>query len=258
MSREEKRVNMFSCFNDANLQQKKTCRFKDVSPCRDLVSTYICNEHASIFGITYKTASYQNGNNDVWNNIESYISSQANFSLPLFLDSHGEILLSEIHTFAMAACNTHPNIRVEALKNTIACLMGLNAYDKNCSLGGWLDDSKTKIILQDRENKPKTLENLPPLHKMLLHYSKPSVTMLNSEDKSQIYLVPNLSLQYEINNSTHPTYRFIVPNKKVLLKWTNKADCVATPIVLNAIRESAPRNAVRSFKTLSNMETVVC
>nr|WOJ45344.1 vp39 [Apis mellifera nudivirus] len=247
---------MFSCFNDINVEQKKSCRFKDVSPCRELVSNFICNEHAAIFGLTYKTASYQNGNNDVWTNIETYISSSANFSLPLFLDPSGEILTSEIHAFALAACNSFPNIRVEALKNVIACYMGMNAYDTNCSYGGWLDEDSTRIIVQDNNNMVKTLNYLPALHKMLLHYTKPS-TVRNTANDSQIYLVPNLSLQYDINNSTQATYQFIVPNKKILLKWTNKPDCVATPIVLNAIRENAPKHRVRAFKPLSNAN-VVC
>lgn len=241
---------MFSCFTEDFDKKKKTCRFKEVSPCRDQVSEYICNEHASIFGIAYKTASYQNGNNDVWSNVESYISSSANFSLPLFLDPSGEILLSEIEAFALSACNVHPNIRAEALKNAISCLMGLNVYDTNCTFHGWLDDATTQIIVQDNNGAIKTLNYLPPLHKLLFHYSKPS-TVRNSTDQSQIYLIPNVSLQYDVNNSTQPTYRFVVPNKKTVLKWTTKSDCVATPIVLNAIRENSMKHRVRSFKTIA-------
>lgn len=236
---------MFSCHQYDDVP-RKTCRFKDVSPCRDQVSKHICNEHARIFGLAYRVVSYTNGNNDCWSSIESYICSNSNFHLPLFIDTNCEVLMSEIQSFALAACNTFPNIKLKGLEDAIACLMNLSAYDNNCTFGGWLDDENTRLIVQNQDGV-QGLSYIPPLHRLLFHHSKPSLTR-NSVDGSQIYLVPNVSLQYDVSNSTAATYHFVVPNKEYVLKYTDNPDCVATPLVLNAIRKNTAKQITRKFR----------
>lgn len=238
---------MFSCYNDQEEDRPQPCRFREVSPCREQVSKFVCNEHAAMFGLRYRLTNYLNGDNDSWSSIDTFVSSTASFNLPLFLDQNGEILLSEIHSFALSVCNSFPNIRLEVLKNVIACLMGINAYDNNCVNGGWLEDESTRIIVQDTDGT-KALRQLPPLHKMLFYYTKPG--SIHSSNGDHLFLVPNIMLQYDTTNSTTATYHFVIANKKNMLKWSNRPNSVATPIVLNAIRETNVKQQTRTFKPL--------
>lgn len=234
---------MFTCYNQDDTEKKGTCRFKEVSLCRDHVSKYICNGHAELFGITYKLQNYLDANNNAWSRIISYICSSSSFNLPLFVEESGEISISEIHSFALSVCATHPNIKKDAFKNAIACLMGINAYESNCDCEGWLDDDSAKILVQ-KNNDISTLSGLPTLHKILFHYSKPSFIFNISED-SQLYMLPTISLQYDISS-----FQFRVPNKDTVLKWTSQPNCVATPIVLNAMLDIKPNDKLRSFKPI--------
>lgn len=242
---------MFTCYAQDDREKKGiSCRFKEVSSCREQVSKYICNGHAELFGITYKLASYLDGNNNAWSNIESYISSSSSFNLPLFIDANGEISMSEIHSFALSVSTTHPNIKIEAFQNAIACLMGINAYDNMCKFGGWLDEEFSTVLVQDN-NDVRSINDLPHLHALLFHYSKPSLS-LNNSDGSQVYLIPTISLQYDMS-----TYKFRVPNERSVLKWTTQPNCVATPIVLNAIRQTSSTQQVRAFRPVNNYN-VIC
>lgn len=245
---------MFSCMNDQP-ERARSCYFKGVSPCREMVSKYICNEHAELFGLTYELVDYTDGNNENWSKIVTYICSSANFHLPLFFNSSNEILVNEIHSFALTICNNHPNVKLEEFENRIACLMGVSAFENKCSFGGWLDDSSSEIIVQE-PNNVSVLTYLPQLHKMLFHYTMPSITR-NSANEHQSYLVPSLSLEYNMNNPSSNTYHFIIPNKKIVLKKTKRQNSVATPIVINAIRRFKTNDQLKAFKPMK-APTLTC
>uniref|UniRef100_A0A0C9REG7 Fam188a protein n=1 Tax=Fopius arisanus TaxID=64838 RepID=A0A0C9REG7_9HYME len=149
----------------------------------------------------------------------------------------------------MAICNMNPHVKIETLKETIATLVGVSAYNTNqYHYGSWLTDKSTKIIVQE-QSTVTAMQELPELHKILFYYAKPSA-IINAIDKSQVYFIPNVSLEYDPLSSGTPTYNFIVPNKKLLLKWTNKPNCVASPIVLNAIHEVVPQDRTQAFTKL--------
>jgi hypothetical protein len=246
---------MFSLYAETFNDQNKKCIFNRVSTCKTQISKYICNEHAALFGITYNLSNYQNGNNDSWTSIDMYISAPSNLNIPLFIDTNGEILTSEIHSFAVSACLNYPKINVEELENTIGYLLGLTAFDNRHTFDGWLEDQSTSVIVQDN-GVVRSLYPLPPLHRMLFHYAKPS-TIVNV-DNSQTYLVPNVSLEYDLSNTNVSTYRFVMVNRALTLKYTNKVDCVATPIVLNAIRKNATQPKTLTFKTMMTQTPIVC
>lgn len=240
---------LFACQPLINEHKNKTCVFKGVSACGDHVSHLICNNHAGLFGIIYKVANYKNGDNNVWTKIVTYISTNANLSIPLFQDSYAKILASDIRSFALNVCNINQNINVDEFQNRIACLMGVNIFtnledSKKC----WLDDPLTEIILRKVDEEPKAFRGIPLLHKILFHYTSPSV-IRNPKSGSQTYLVTNLSLTY---NHANDRYSFEVPNGSCVLKWTENENCVATPIVLDAIRVISEQNEDRTFKPIFN------
>lgn len=215
-----------------------------------MVSKYVCNEHAELFGLTYEMVDYTNGNNDNWSKIVTYICSTANFHLPLFRNRNGEILVDEIHAFALTVCNNYPNVNREEFESRIACAMGMNAYDPACSYGGWMDDeSNSMVIVQNGENV-SAISQMPKLHRMLLHYTSPSITR-NLTNGSQLYLVPTLSLEYDTTNPATDTYHFVIPSKQSVLKKTHRPNSVATPIVVNAVRNQQATSQLRVFKPIT-------
>ena len=245
---------MFSCINEKP-QRMRACYFDGISPCREMISEYICNEHAELFGLVYELVDYTDGNNDNRSKIVTYICSLSNFHLPLFLNANGEVLVNEIHAFALTIQNNHPNIKIEEFENKIACLMGMSAFEVKCSFGGWLDDESSSIIVQQPDTV-SVINQLPPLHRMLLRYTSPSITK-NLANESQTYLIPTLSLEYDSMNPTTITYHFIIPNKKVVLKKTTRPNSVATPIVVNALRTQQASAQLKSFKPIANT-TMMC
>lgn len=233
---------------DDQPERAEPCYFRGVSACRDKVSKYICNEHSELFGLTHELVNYTDGNNENWSKIVVYICSAANFHLPLFLDANGEVLVNEIHAFALTICTNNASIKRVEFENRIACLMGMNAYESKCSFGGWLDDSTSNVIVQQADGVA-TIDRLPQLHRLLLHYSSPAITR-NADNTNQTYLVPSLSL--EVNLSNPGAYHFMIPNKKVVLKKTKHPNSVATPVVLNGIRTHRSSVELKSFKPISS------
>lgn len=237
---------MFSCVRE-DTREIKQCRGHKISPCRgNQVSKFFCNEHAEIFHLYYQNTFYQNGNDDTWTSIDTFVTGTGLLNIPLFLDSNCEVLMSEIKTFALSAKHRKPNIDVRELENMIACYMNLTAYD-NCVVGGWLDDSSTKLIVQTGDTI-QSLSYIPPLHKMLFFYTKPAI-LRNESDGSQVYLVPNVSLQSTMNTSSAQTYQFTIPNREYMLKYADQLNNLATPVVLNAIRvTTVQQQQSRKFK----------
>lgn len=248
-------TSLFTCQPLNNAQQPKTCIFKGVSPCQDQVSHVICNAHAAIFGLINKPASYKNGDNDVWTKIHTYNVSSNNVSIPLFMDSNSKILMSEIRSFCINACHNYRNITVEALITRISCLMGVNINSAQdfCNKS-WFDDPGSALIIRNNSGNIQYFKDLPQLHKYLFYYINAS-NIKNTASRSETYLVANLSLT---RNDSSDTYAFVIPNKSYILKYTDDPDCVATPLVLDGIREISSSAADRTFKPIHNDFAAMC
>lgn len=245
---------IFACQPTNVKQNIKTCILEGVSPCRDHVSHLICNAHAAIFGLVYKTASYHDGNNDIWSKIVTYNGSSNNISIPLFLNSKRDILVGEIYTFCVNACNTFTGIKVEALVSKISCLMGIRLSNgAECNMS-WFDDINSALIIRNNSGDVQYYKDLPQLHKCLLYFVNAS-NIRNVNANSETYLIPNLSLT---KNESSDTYSFVVPNKKGVLKYTDKPDCVATPLVLDGIRDITQFVGDRTFSPINNNFAALC
>lgn len=239
---------IFSCvqYNDNRLL--KSCAFSGVSPCRDQVAPRICNGHAEYFGLTYRIVTYHNGDNETWTKIVMYISAVSSLHIPLFLDASNKILLNEIRAFAINTQSNFPNIRLEEFQDRIACLMGLNAFGNNqdCHLS-WLDEPTSTVVVR-RSGTIQFLSELPPLHRILFSCAEAS-NIRNTEAGTYTYLVANVSLTY---NEASGSFAFVVPNKSIVLKWTNRQNCVATPLVLDSIRLANQKSQDRIFTPISD------
>lgn len=249
-------TSLFTCQSlNNNNQQPKTCIFEGISPCREQISHVVCNAHAALFGLIYKTASYHDGENDIWTKIETYISSSNNINIPLFMDSNSKILMSEIRAFCINACNNHPSIKVEPLSARIACLMGvsMNSAQDYCRKS-WFDDPNSALVIRNNTGDIQYFKDLPQLHKYLFYYINAS-NIRNSKTDTETYLVPNLSLTH---NDSSDSYSFIVPNKKNILKYTDNPDCIATPLVLDGIKEVSQSSGDLTFTPIHNNYTAIC
>lgn len=245
---------IFSCvqYNESRIQ--KSCAFAGVSPCRDQVAPRICNGHAEYFGLTYRTVTYHNGDNETWTKIVTYISAVSSLHIPLFLDATHKVLLNEIRAFAINTQSNFPNIRIEEFQDRIACLMGLNAFgnSQDCYLS-WLDDATSTVVVR-RSGSIQFLNELPALHRILFSCSEAS-NIRNTDANTYTYLVANVSLTY---NEASGSFAFVVPNKSIVLKWTNRPNCVATPLVLDSIRLSNKKTQDRVFAPIANDNNLVC
>lgn len=227
---------------------QKYCVFKDIGPCRDLVNPRICNGHAEYFGLTYRIVTYHNGNNETWTKLVTYVSAVSSLYIPLFLDSTNKVLLSEIRAFAINTQSSYPNIRVEEFQERLACMMGITAFAniQDCHTS-WLEDPTSTLVVRKNGNI-QFFNDLPLLHRILFGCSDAS-NVRNTDAGTYTYLVANVSLTY---NEATASYAFVIPNKSILLKWTNKPNCVATPVVLDAIRESNKKIQDRVFTPINN------
>lgn len=239
-------MSLFSC---PPQEVKKRCAFQGIGPCREQISHLICNAHAELFGLTYATASYVNGNNDTWTKINTYVSATNNLHIPLFMDAENRILSKDIRTFAINVANTYSFVRVDEFQARIACYMGVNLYagNEHC-IRSWFDEPSSGIILRRNNAEILYFRELPPLHKILFYYTQPSYIRNTSTD-TRIYTVPNLSLTY---NETTNSFAFVVPNKSILLKKTDRQDCVATPVIIDAVREIAQDTKDRIIQPIIN------
>lgn len=231
---------------------KRQCIFQGVSACHEYIGEKICNHHLSMFSLTNKVVSYQNGDNDVWNKIVLYHTSPGNLNIPLFSTSDHKILMEEIRNFVRNVCTNFPGINLYLLEQKIAKYMGMSAVftQANCRTG-WLDDTSVRVIIRNpNSTTAQYLSNVPYLHKVLFAHAQAS-NIINSSSGGQIYLIPNVSLTMnEMNNS----FMFQVINKKNILKYTDKPDGVATPIVLDAFRSITQTNDDIVITPLVNMQ----
>lgn len=211
---------------------KRMCIFEGVSPCRDQVSHVICNAHSRLFGLIHKSNSYRNDSGLEWVKINVYAMSQNSLTIPMFIDNYNKVLMSEIKNFTMNVCNKNPNIRVDVLQDRIAHLVGINLFgpDLECE-PSWLSEASTNVLIHKRDDNA-FLTELPQLHRLLLFYANPS-NIKNESTGSGVYLIPNLTV---VLNEQSNMFTFVVPTPNILLKYTDDSGCVATPLVIDALR----------------------
>lgn len=240
-------------YNDTRMNTpKRQCIFHRVSPCRDYVSDLICNYHLGMFSLINKVVNYQNGDNDQWTKIVLYHVSPGNLNIPLFSTSDHKILMEEIRNFVRGVCTNYPGINAYELEQSIAKYMGMSAvYTQSHCITGWLDDTSVRLIIRNPNSvSAQYLSTVPYLHKVIFAHAQAS-NVINSTSGSQIYRIPNISLSTnEMNNS----FMFQVINKKTILRYTDKPDSVATPIVLDAFRSIRQSNDDIVITPLMNMQ----
>lgn len=243
-------MSLFNCTPLTQMRRQDTaCVFSSLGNCKEHVSKYVCNNHARIFGLVYKHVHYTDGDNEMVSRIVAYTSAVNNLSIPLFLDDDGKVLLNEVYTFATNVAHNYPNINADDLSNIIACNLGLNAQEDVCKLGGWLDDPGSEIILHDvAAGELRYTNDIPKLHRILLHYSVPSLTW-NETTQSHVYFVDNIGLS---RCPVTGTYKFMLLNKQSVLKYTDHANCVATPLVLTGKHKIVSASQDRVFRQLNN------
>lgn len=240
---------IFQCNPLMNQRTPKMCIFNGVSPCRDQVSPRICNAHAELFGLTYRLVSYLTGDNTPHTKIVTYVSSLNNLYIPLFVDSRNSVCLDEVQSFTMNLIQTYPSIRVDEFQSRMASLLGVSAYDCPPCPMSWLDDTNSCLVVQYTnsagEGQIMYYHHLPTLHRVLLAHCDASY--LSMSNARYNYRIPNIALRPEANNPSR--FAFQLLNKSMIFKWTNNPNCVATPLVLDALRKEET-NEKRSFQTI--------
>lgn len=237
----------FSCYPK---KIEKNCMFRNAGGCGDHVSPDICNRHASIFGIEYGTISCLNGNNDSWSKIVMYVVSTTNLYLPLFIDKFGTILSDQVRDFMREASRNLNENEAMKIHDILACLLGVHMYDTDngCNTS-WLNEKDSHVIRFASNNDISYTQNIPQFYKNIFKYAQPSL-LSNSSTGTQVYSVPNVALTYD---ETNDSYAFAMTNKSSLLKKTNEPDCLATPIVLDAVRIINKQQRNRVIKPLNNI-----
>lgn len=244
-------MSLFTCANPVETRNK-FCLFENVSACGDHVSHLICNNHAALFGLKYRARSYCDGMNNTATRINTYIITNHNFNIPLFITADGRIMMNEIKTFCQNVQQLNAQQR-DKFEQHVACLVGFNPYASTalCDIKGWLGDPTTRIVVFTNNAVPQQLTTpLPDLHKALFYYTRPSVTVAGP---TQIYAITNVSL---VGNETNTSFAFTLINPSNIFKLTNLPNSEATPLVLHAIAEITPKPETRTFTPIN--KTIVC
>lgn len=221
------------------------CVFYRVSTCRDQVVPYICNNHAALFGLEYRMVNYTNGENESWTRYVTYAVSTGSICIPTFEGADRAVNANDVRAFTLNISNQFPNINVRKLDRVLETLLGINTVSLDNCIRTWLDEASTRLIYRTADG-PRVYEgSLPLLHRILFSYCKPSNVQ---SGRSYIYSIPNLIItQDDITKKK----AFVVPNKSILLKMTDKPNCVATPLVLEAIRVITDAPTLRSFNPIN-------
>lgn len=225
----------FDCFDDEEPRQK--CMFRGVSACSGFVPNgEVCNAHANIFGLhqethDYLTAGGKRETRNVVHAITPYLD------IPMFLSPTGQIQAPRIESFVEEIAAEHPGINKRIMKERLACAMEMTTKRPRKS-DGWLERENTVIFVEDANGVVRTAEIFPLLHRKLLKFSLPSVT-IRGENEQEI-CIPNIGILLNDNALQLDSYSLrILPRAKdsTLIK-TEKANSIATPLVLVAIQSS--------------------
>lgn len=233
-----------------------TCVFRGVSTCNDHISHLICNAHLKLFGLINKLSTYKTDSGDSWPKINLYAYGDYSFSLPAFVNNNGVVLMNEVHQFIINVCSRFKDlvINTSLFQARIAYLLSLSLENDVCEYrDSWLSDESTSVIIRTTDGTVNFSTMIKPLHKILFYYAGAS-NVINRNNGSSIYLIPNISLTY--NGETNG-YLFMVPNRSLLLKYTEDEGCVASPIILDSFKHIQQQSKERSFRA-ADVSTEIC
>lgn len=234
-------VEMYRNSSTAFREEKEDprCMFESTQ-CEDKLNPYICNFHAStIFHLLYKRVNYTDGNNESSSLIVTYFCSPSAFQLPLLMQSGG-IYMENVESYASSIVARCPNMDLDEVINILFRHLDANAYHKT---GGWFENEDSRVVMYNTSNNMLySLPELPLLHRKLLCYCVPSLT-INRVNNYQTYYVSNMQL---VSDPATNKWSFVMMCKENVLKYTDHPDCVATPIVLLGQHIlTAPNEALR-------------
>lgn len=219
-------------FKDCNnvCTPNRNCIFKGIGTCTDLVSTFCCNTHARMFGLVYKRRSYTNGHNRQWSSIVTYVHSITDLNLPLFVNADQKVYTDEIQNYVKSWQEQFNINENQVCEYATKILSLISAPMHSCVIPGWMGDSNSKIIIYDptqNENSAFPVTALPLLYRMLLCYTIPSITKTK---ESRVDFQHNITMKKSIGDTG--VFHITMDNKDSVLKYTDNANCVATPLVL--------------------------
>lgn len=236
---------LFTSIYNKRREISKSCMFSRLGNCSNFVHESICNNHSSkIFGLFYMLRDFTDGTGHHFQRIETYYSNiDTSFEIPLFTNNLGTILAGQIYTFAQKInriINPRPEL-VDYIANTISAQLGVSAYnlDKCPPVNGWLGNDLGGLFIFDGDVVGSIpLQNLRPLHKILFKYTYPKIQMSANVPDDSLHRYENMILSK--NNLTGES-TFVMTNHRMVLKYTNRQDCVMTPIVLAGVAVTGQR-----------------
>lgn len=241
-----------NCYTPASYSAKLSCIFAGINHCSDQISEYICNNHARIFGLTYKRATYTNGENATWSKIVTYQISQSDINIPLFYNlTDGIIDLPSVRDYvaskAAEADISESYINLYAQK--ITCLLNsTTTFNDRCIIQSWVSAPNTKIIVTGTDSSLSAYDicSIPPLHRMLFAYTNPTTMSLGEETIL-------IRREHIILTDTGDGFKFTTAYKKEILKYNpNDPTCIATPLNLHA-STSKTINTEATFRLLGSI-----
>ena len=232
-------VGNFNVLSNKGYNESRTCIYKGVGRCDEFEALLICNYHASWFDLYNYYRYFTNGMNDSWAKTETYARNVSNLWIPLFVDTDGTILMSEIRIFAEKIVKNDSTVKFNEVFERTAMLVGYTPTEflnhhlslSNC----WLNKPSTLIILKTENDETAYIASskIPPLHKILFYHTYPSIVAKNYDEPPKAVMVEKLILTFK---EEQRAYGFTLTNKPLVLKVTDPSNprYSMTPLVLAA------------------------
>lgn len=225
----------------------KECIFRGIGRCQDKVAEHICNNHAAIFGLIFKNASYTTAQGASWNRVNGYVLQGQMVDIPLFQDRNGNILLKQVNNFARTVNSKYPEIKIDKMTERIGSLFGISiqTVGRSAPYTDWLQQPGTQITTYTDSLTRVYYNPLPRLHAALLNDVYASMVVSNNISEAAqnnelanrtIMSIPNLIFESVNDPDYGPTFRFRIMNPASLLVYTRRQEMMATPLVLDALR----------------------
>lgn len=220
----------------------RECVFKGIGRCQDKVADRICNGHAAMFGLIYKSIPFHSASGQTWTRTNVFVLQGHNIEIPLFMDRQGHILMRQIQSFAQNISSKYSDIKLTPLIERIASLFGVAVHAGSGNpRDDWLLRKDTQIVTYTR-NSAKYYSGLPQLHSILFNNAHPSMSFSNSAGatdvsaEQMIIMIPNIIFESSPDAEFGDTFRFRLVNPSLVLAWTTKPNMLATPLVLDSVR----------------------
>lgn len=227
---------LFSIQN-RDYQTEKRCLFLELGGCGTMVHHQICNEHSvNFFGLYYSLNDFTDGTGYHRTRIETfYANSDTSFEIPLFRSATNAVLSEAVLQYSEHLSRNCPGGRsfnYKKLASIILPLVGLTPYSTECfKVSGWLADETSAVYLfEPNITKVVWSKYIPVLHKILFKHTYPSITQYTKESAVGERRIENMILKHDDEN-----IKFVMTNNKMVLKRTNKVNCVKTPIVIAGV-----------------------